>query len=228
MSTLVSMLDRPVYGYAEADRLLRLTPGTAKRWINGYERAGRQYAPVIREKRTDSPWVTWGEFVETRLLAEFRSTIPMINLRPAVQRLRDYFGKPNPLAYARPFLSSEGKNLLLRVQGESELDRELWIALPSEQSVLLSPAATRFTRATHFPDNSGPAEYVIADPATPEVQFHPDMREGQPTVSGIRSETIADLVSAGEPVPFVAQTYDLPIDAVEQAMSYEATRRRAA
>lgn len=222
------MLDRPVYGYAEADRLLRLTPGTAKRWINGYERAGRQYAPVIRETRTDSSWVTWGEFVETRLLAEFRSTIPMINLRPAVQRLRDYFGKPNPLAYARPFLSSEGKNLLLRVQGESELDRELWIALPSEQSVLLSPAATRFTRATHFPDNSGPAEYVIADPATPDVRFHPDMREGQPTVSGIRSETIADLVSAGEPIPFVAQTYGLPIDAVEQAMSYEATRRRAA
>ncbi|MGH3793032.1 MAG: hypothetical protein ACRDQ9_19980 [Pseudonocardiaceae bacterium] len=37
----MSMLARPVYNYAEVDRLLRLTPGTAKRWIDGYERAGQ-------------------------------------------------------------------------------------------------------------------------------------------------------------------------------------------
>ncbi len=103
------MLDRPVYGYAEVDRLLRLTPGTTKGWVNGYERGGKWYDPVIREQRTDSPWVSWGEFVETRLLAEFRPTIPMLRLRPAVQRLREYFGRQNPLAYAAPFLSGRAR-----------------------------------------------------------------------------------------------------------------------
>ena len=38
MGQVVSMLARPLYRYAEVDRLLRLTPGTAKRWIDGYER----------------------------------------------------------------------------------------------------------------------------------------------------------------------------------------------
>lgn len=89
MGDVISMLDRPVYQYAEVDRLLRLTPGTAKRWINGYQRDGRWYDPVIRELTSDSTWVTWGEFTETRLLAEFRSSIPMIKLRPAVEWLRE-------------------------------------------------------------------------------------------------------------------------------------------
>lgn len=47
---VVSMLDRPVSSYAETDRLLRLTPSTARRWIDGYERAGREYPPVIRAR----------------------------------------------------------------------------------------------------------------------------------------------------------------------------------
>jgi hypothetical protein len=121
-----------VYGCAETDRLLRLTPGTAKRRINGYERAGQAHDPVIWAERAGSPWVMCGEFVESRLLAEFRTRIPMITLRPAVQRLRDYFGRANPLSYAAPFRGRDGKELLLRVQDESALDQELWIALTYE------------------------------------------------------------------------------------------------
>jgi len=45
MGQIVSMPARPVYTYAEVDRLLPLTTGTAKRWIDGYERAGRAYDP---------------------------------------------------------------------------------------------------------------------------------------------------------------------------------------
>lgn len=39
--SVTSMLDREVYVYAEVDRLIGLPGGTAKRWINGYERGGR-------------------------------------------------------------------------------------------------------------------------------------------------------------------------------------------
>lgn len=121
MGQIVSMLVRPVYNYAEVDRLLRLTPGTAKRWIDGYERAGRVYDPVVRQERTDSPWVTWGEFVETRLLSEFRSSVPMINLRSVVDWLRARVDRDYPLAYARPFLVPEGKELLVAAQAETGL-----------------------------------------------------------------------------------------------------------
>jgi hypothetical protein len=139
MTQVVSMLARPVYHYAEVDRLLRLSPGTAKRWIDGYERAGRVYEPVVRKERTGSPWVMWGEFVETRLLSEFRSSVPMIKLRPVVEWLRERVDRDYPLAYARPFLAPEGKELLVAAQAATGLDEELWMVVPSQQGVLLTP-----------------------------------------------------------------------------------------
>jgi hypothetical protein len=57
----ISHLEQAVYGMAEADPLLRLRAGTAQRWIDGYERRGRVHAPVVRERRTGSASVTWGE-----------------------------------------------------------------------------------------------------------------------------------------------------------------------
>ena len=83
----VSLLDRRVYGLPDVDRLLTLPPGTARRWIDGYDRGGVHYPPVVRAERTRDEEVAWGEFVETRLLAEFRARgASMHRLRPAVVR----------------------------------------------------------------------------------------------------------------------------------------------
>lgn len=225
---VVSMLDRPVYSYAETDRLLRLTPGTARRWIDGYARGGREYQPVVRQTSTGSPWVTWGEFVEARLLSEFRSSIPLTKLRPVVDWCREHFDPDYPLAYARPFLHPAGREMLALAQRVTDLDEELWMVVPSGQGVLLAPTSTRFTSAARYQDIEGPAEYLLADPATPQVWFHPAHRQGQPTVHGIRTETLAALVAAGEPLEFVAATYDFELSEIEQAVVYEASRRRAA
>ena len=93
VSDHANLLDRPVYGTSQVDRLLSLTPGTARRWIDGYVRGGRFYEPVIRPERTGEDVVTWGEFVETRLLAEYRGkNVPMIRMRPAIMRLRELLG----------------------------------------------------------------------------------------------------------------------------------------
>lgn len=68
----LSLLDHAVYSYADVDRLVGLQPGTALRWLEGYTRQGRFYEPVLREERSGSDVVTWGEMVEARLLAEAR------------------------------------------------------------------------------------------------------------------------------------------------------------
>jgi hypothetical protein len=38
--------------------------GSACRWIDGYERSGKNYEPILRIIPRDTPWVTWREFVE--------------------------------------------------------------------------------------------------------------------------------------------------------------------
>jgi uncharacterized protein (DUF433 family) len=118
--------------------------------------------------------------------------------------------------------------MLLAAQRETGVDEELWLAVPSAQGVLLTATSRRFTSAVHYLDNSGPSEYIIADPGTPEVVLNPLYRQGQATVAGIRAETLAVLVAGGEPVRFVAETYGLTTVQVEEAVAYEASRRRAA
>ncbi len=51
--SVTSVLDREVYLYAEVDRLVGMTSGTARRWINGY-RGGRTltlYPPICELHR---------------------------------------------------------------------------------------------------------------------------------------------------------------------------------
>ncbi|MGH3584948.1 MAG: hypothetical protein ACRDQ0_01380 [Pseudonocardia sp.] len=48
----MTLLDRPVYAMAQAARLLSLRTDGLRRWIDGYEIAGKSYPPVIREART--------------------------------------------------------------------------------------------------------------------------------------------------------------------------------
>jgi hypothetical protein len=35
-------------------------------------------SPSSDTERPGAPWVTWGQFVETRLLSDLRSSVPMI------------------------------------------------------------------------------------------------------------------------------------------------------
>ena len=50
--TSTSILNRPVYGVLEAAGLLGLRGDRARAWLDGYERRGAQYPPVIRVEPT--------------------------------------------------------------------------------------------------------------------------------------------------------------------------------
>jgi hypothetical protein len=94
----VAALERRVYAMADVDLYLGLPTGTSRRWIDGYERGRHYYPPVIRSERSGQESVTWGEFVETSLLARYRSRgVSLQRLRPAVQRLHPARrGTPRP------------------------------------------------------------------------------------------------------------------------------------
>ena len=72
MGDVITLLDRDVYSMNQVDRLLDLSSGTATRWIDGYSRRDRRYEPLVRVASTGSELVTWGEFVEARLISEYR------------------------------------------------------------------------------------------------------------------------------------------------------------
>jgi uncharacterized protein (DUF433 family) len=227
MEEIANVLSRPIYGIAQVDGLLGLTPGTARRWIEGYERTGRTYPPVVRPEATGEEIVTWGEFVETRLLSEYRGAgVPMVRMRPAVERLRERFNTHYPLAHARPFLDVAGRELVLRVQEEVNLDRQLQLVVVRNEQLLLSPPAEQFVRSVEFGTEDGIAQRIHPFPEVREVVMDPLRQFGQPVVRSVPTEVIAEQVRAGDRLQMISELYDLSIDEVEAAVRYELMRGR--
>src|SRR4051794_15204997 len=112
MGDVVDLLARRIYSFPQIDGILGLHHGTSSRWIDGYSRAGRDYEPVVRVARTGDEVATWGEFVECRLLAEYRDAgVSIQRMRPAVEKLRELTRAQYPLASARLWLGTDGREL---------------------------------------------------------------------------------------------------------------------
>lgn len=221
-----SLLDRELYAFADVDRLLGLTPGTGRRWIDGYARGGRTYDPVLRERRTGRDVVTWGEFVECRLLAEYRDArVSLQRLRPAIQRLRQEYGA-YPLAQARSLLSVEGRELVREVQDEAGLSDEIQLVIVRDGQLILSDGAERFSKRVQWAGDIATA--LVPQQTAPSVRIDPDHAFGQPAVRNVRTDAIAEDYRAGLGVEEIASLYELSPGAVQDAIRYELTARDAA
>ncbi|KBG78646.1 hypothetical protein N080_02403 [Mycobacterium tuberculosis MAL010136] len=172
--SVTSMLDREVYVYAEVDKLIGLPAGTAKRWINGYERGGKDHPPILRVTPGATPWVTWGEFVETRMLAEYRDRrkVPIVRQRAAIEELRARFNLRYPLAHLRPFLSTHERDLTMGGEEIGLPDAEVTIRTGQ---ALLGDARWLASIATPGRDEVGEAVIVElpVDKAFPEIVINP-------------------------------------------------------
>lgn len=217
------MLDREVYVYTEVDRLIGLRSGTARRWINGYERAGKLYDPILRVTPHETPWVTWGEFVETRMLAEYRDLkkVPIPRLRAAIDELRRQFDIPYPLAYLRPYLSVHERDLTLTGDEVGLSDREVVVRTGQQ---LLGDARWLANQSALDRDENGEAiiAEIPADRNFPEIVINPLRYSGQPTFRGRRVSpvTIAGMANSGEAHDVLASEYGLSLQQVQQAIDY--------
>jgi uncharacterized protein (DUF433 family) len=230
--TVVSLLDRQVYLYAEVDRLVGLHSGTARRWINGYERSGKRYEPILRTSPVDTEWVTWGEFVEARMLAEYRDQrIPTARLRAAVEGLREMFSVTYPLAHLGPYLAAESGELAVQLQAIYPADEPGLIIASTSQLLLTAPSRAIIEQATLATDLLGEKFAAeLSEARYPSVVLNPDRASGQPTFAGRRVTvaTIAGMAAAGDPVADLAADYGLSLAQVRTAIDYTAAHGLAA
>lgn len=216
---VASLLDRAIYSYADVDRLVSLHSGTTRRWLEGYERGGRFYDPVLRPEPTGGDVVTWGEMVEARLLAEFRSRdVPVQRLRPAIVKLRKEFGR-YPLAHARPFLEVEGRELVRIVQEQVGLERSLQLVMVRNGQLVLADTAERFRSAVMYDGDI--VGRLRPDARTPDVVMDPLRSFGQPAIRNVRTESLAEDFRAGTSRDELADLYDLSVELVDEAIRFE-------
>jgi uncharacterized protein (DUF433 family) len=201
-----------------------LRGGTARRWINGYERVGRFYEPILRVAPKDAPWATWGEFVDTRFLAEYRDRIiPTARLRAAVVCLRAVYGLDYPLAYVRPYLSVHNRDLTISGEDVGTSDGEMVVRTGQ---ILLGDKRswTLIKRAKLGEDETGEAAVIElpADMEFPEIVINPNRYSGQPTSVGRRVSvaTIAGMAASGERPEDLAADYGLSLEQIDAAVEY--------
>lgn len=224
MNSPSNLLSRSIYSLKQVDRLLLLSNGTARRWIDGYARGGVDYPPVVRLSPTGSDSVTWGEFVEARLLSEYRDAgVPMVRMRPAVDKLREEFDRLYPLAHAQPFLDVAGKELVLKAQDAVNLTRSLRLVVVRNGQLVLTERASQFVRSIDF-DHSGVPERLRPAADIPEVVVDPLRQFGEPVVRSVPTEVIAEQVRAGDSFELIAELYELSSAQVRSAVRYELKR----
>lgn len=233
MSAVRSLLDRKLYSFRQVDHILGLSSGTGRRWIDGYSRGGRRYEPVIRPASTGEESVTWGEFVETRLVSEFRDAgVPVLRLRPAIDVLREELDTAYPLATARTWLEPGGRELLRRVQDQVGLEKRLWLVVARTDQGLLdlswTSEAADFQRSAVWEGSDKSAVISALRPVADieQVRVDPLRSFGEPTVRVVRTDIIPELVRAGDSPDMIAELYELDRSIVDEAVRYELLRQR--
>jgi uncharacterized protein (DUF433 family) len=220
-----TVLDRAMYTEAEAARLLRVSPSTLHYWLEGGERRGRTYQPIIRpEPKGGHPDVTWAEFVEAGLLRGYRrdAKVPMRELRSFVEVLRQRLHVPYPLVHQRPYVTS-GRALVMDAQRQADLAGDWWLVGEVSGQLALLPAADAFYRHVVW-DNDIAGGWRVAGEESPVV-IDPDVRFGRPSVGGISTEIVWEHNRAGETDEEIAESFGLSEHQVWWALSYEQASR---
>jgi uncharacterized protein (DUF433 family) len=219
-----TVLDRELYDEALAAQILRVPQSTLHRWLEGGVRRDTSYEPVLRPHPTGSNAVTWGELVEARYLREYRRTlgVRLSSLRAFIAVLRDELGVPHPLAHARPWVEP-GRRLLVGAQEQSGLPAELWVCYepPTGTALLTHPAESFLERVEFDDEENGIVIRLRPDGKVSPVTIDPEVRFGSPTVGGFPTESLAELVEAGDSIESVASDFELPLKDVIAALSYE-------
>lgn len=223
----VSVLEREMYSLKSAAELLHVPQSTLFYWLEGGERRGRMYRPVLRqEPRGRGAGVTWGEFVEAALLNEYRQRkVPMVELRTFIDRLREEFGVPYPLADRRPLVS--GRTLVLEAQEEANLAPDFRLVADVHGQMLLLPPADAFIQRVDWGDDDLAAAWRPHDDGRSPVRCIPGRRGGRPSVGGISTVVLWEHIEAGEDIEDVAQDFDLDVPDVRWALAYENSTRAA-
>jgi uncharacterized protein (DUF433 family) len=222
---VATILDREMYSEAAAARLLKVPRSTLHYWLEGGERRGTSYKPVIRVEPRGVRTVTWAEFVESGLLGAYRkASVPMAELRRFIELLRERFEVPYPLADRRPFVA--GRRLVHQAQIDAQLDTDYWVVATGGEQFLLTGPGREFVERVDWDGDIASGWRPDPDPDSP-VRIKPDIRFGKPAIRGVSTEVLWEHSDSGADVDEIAADFSLTAADVRWALGYENSSRAA-
>lgn len=213
---------RPLYTYAEADRLAGVSRGTSSRWVKGYkywnpygERV-RQPSMTARPEERPEEGVSFLDLVSIKAIDGLKKlNFSTRAIRRVVEYCQDALGIDYPLATRtfkvdrRRIYVEAGDGHLLEVLGGQQ-GAQAWDAI-------LDP----FLDALDYQNDLarrwwplGKDELVVVDPA---YGF------GSPVIvgSGLRTELVGERDEVGDEPEVIAHDFNLTLEQVESALKFE-------
>jgi uncharacterized protein (DUF433 family) len=216
------LLTRPLYSFAEADRLAGVSPRTSSRWVKGYkylnERGERVAQPSMTTKSTIEPeqGVSFLDLVSIKAIDGLRKmNFSTRAIRQVVQYCQDELGMAYPLSTQKfktdrhKIYMHAGDGRLLEVLG-GQRGAQAW-------DRILDPFLKDLDYHNEFARRwypLGKNEPIVVDP---------DYGFGLPVIvgSGVRTESIAEQYYAGDKVEHIAYDFNVTRGQIESALKLE-------
>lgn len=228
-----TLLGRGLYSPTEASRLTRVPIRRINRWTRGYWYADRGKKvwsdPIVG---SGAEWIEEAPFLDFADLMEIRCLSALRDRRIGWQTIRaaSILGK-ELLATKYPFSSDrfrlQGRHLLAEVNDATgdrqliDLVRDQWVF----ERVLLEP----FRKGVQYDDQDQPTRWKPLGESR-AVVVDPTRSFGAPIVipGGVRTRVLYGSYLAEDSHAAVASWYHVPVAAVEDAVEFELTIRKAA
>jgi uncharacterized protein (DUF433 family) len=215
---------RPLYSFAEADRIARVTPNTSRRWLKGYsfwyDGEHRTMPPVTWTSETKDA-VTFVDLMEVATIDKLRKKgFSFKQIRKINATARFYLRKPRPLVTetfkvkGRDIFVDEGFGILVNVGYEAGM--QAW-------DEILDPFLDTVEYEGEIVRRWWPLGKEFA------VLVDPDYGFGLPVVEGVgvRTEIIAERYRAGDSTDEIAYDFDVTPKQIGDALQWEMPKKVA-
>ncbi len=217
----LSLVTRPLYGYAEADQLAGVSRGTARRWLAGPTSLGgkidRATQPSTTLEAESAGAVSFVDLVEIVAIGGLKEAgFSLRFIRQIVRDCQALLGIPRPLTALK--LRADGRAIF--VGREEELLKSAGRRGQATWYEVLEPLLANLDYEHGVARRWWPlgrANHVVVDP---------EYGYGLPVVanSGVRTEIIRERFEAGDLRAQIAEDFNLDPIEVERALQFELKR----
>ncbi|MGC9667151.1 DUF433 domain-containing protein [Planosporangium sp. 12N6] len=217
----------PLYTQAEAARYLDMPATTFRTWTQGYERRpsgrsavrGSPLVAYIKPRRLAEPSVPFVGLAEGMFLSALRrANVPLQQIRPALNLVRERLGVAHALASKRLYVV--GAQLLWEVAEEGDLGpgaRRALIVLRNGQYVFRDVIES-YLKRIDYADDGYAARVELPGFEVATVFADPTINFGHPffAATGAPVDAVLSRLRAGESLFDVADDFDLSSDEVAE------------
>jgi uncharacterized protein (DUF433 family) len=219
-----SSVKRPLYSFAEADRIVRVSSGTSRRWLKGYGfwyNGQRHEIPPVSSATEAKEAVTFVDLMEVATIGQLRTKgFSFKRVRQINSYCRLYLGESRPLVTQK--FKVGGQDIFL------DIDFDVLVNVGREAGMMAwREVLAPFLEDVEYENDLARRWWPLGKERM--VVVDPDYGFGLPVVegTGVRTEIIAERYRAGDKTNEIAYDFDVTSEQINDALRWEMPKKVA-